>query len=195
MKKILFFFIALLPLVPLHLYGNDVEKDNKYDLAFSAGYVFKTESQFKDVYGHGIINALTGDFCYYRWDVWGLGAKISYWRKKGRTSFLQQRSIIQQVPITFYARRVKRFDSGLQLNASLGAGLIWTKEKSYLGKVKQTKGIGEVEVGLQYPIWRSLNIVGAFRYLFPKQRQSKDCGCDRVVVGGLDLRAGLGFSF
>lgn len=194
MKKILFiFFISLVLLVPSHLFGNDVEKENKYDLAFTAGYVFKNDSQFKDVYGHGIINALTADFCYHYWERWGLGAKLSYWRKKGRTTFLQQRAIIQELPITFYLRRIKEFNCGLQLNASLGGGLVWMKEKSYLGKKKLTKGIGELEFGLQYPIWRCLNIVGAFRYLFPPQRQSNVC--ERTVVGGFDLRAGIGFSF
>ena len=98
---------------------------------------------------------------------------------------------MQEVPITFYVRRIKKFDCGLQLNASLGGGVIWIKEKSYLGEVKLNKGIGEVEVGLQYSIVRWLNIVGAFRYLFPSQRQS----CDKKVVGGFDLRAGIGFSF
>lgn len=192
MKKILFIsFFTLLPMVSTRLVGNAVEKDKYFDGSLSAGYVFKNDSKFKDVYGRGIVNVLTADGCYYPWERWGFGAKISYWRKKGCTTFLQLRSILQEVPITFYVRRIKKFDCGLQMNASLGAGVVWMKEKSYLGKVKLNKAIGEVEVGLQYSIVRWFNIVGAFRYLFPPQRQS----CKKKVVGGFDLRAGIGFSF
>ena len=190
MKKNLFFSLLILAsMVSTRLFCNDSEK---FFAAVTAGYVFKNnDDRFKDVYGHGVINAITGDFCYYPWERWGLGAKISYWRKKGRTSFLQLRSIIQEVPVTFYARLIKRFDCKLNLYASLGGGFIWLKEKSYLGTVRLTKGIGEVEVGLYYPIWRRLNITGAFRYLFPPQSHS----CEKVRFGGFDLRAGIGFSF
>lgn len=191
MKKILFLSLALLPLISMRLIAADTECDYPYFGALTAGFVFKNDSKFKDVYKHGVINAITGDFCYYRWDPWGIGAKISYWRRKGRTSFLQLRSILQQVPITIYGRRVKRFNCGLQLYASLGAGLIWTKEKSYKGKETINKAIGEAEVGLNYPIWKRLHLTGAFRYLFPKQRRD----CDHVMYGGFDLRAGLGFAF
>ena len=177
--------------LPIRLLGQSAEKNISFDGAFTAGYVFKNDCIFKDVYGRGIINAITGDGCYYPWKHWGFGGKVSYWRARGRTSFLQLCSLIQEVPITFYARVIKRFDCGLQTYGSLGAGVVWMKEKSYLGTVKQTKGIGELELGLQYSRCRRFNLVGAFRYLFPPQKQA----CDTVVVGGFDLRAGIGFSF
>ena len=73
----------------------------------------------------------------------------------------------------------------------LGGGFAWIKEKSYLGCPTVYKGLGEIEVGLNYPIWRCIGITGALRYLFPPQSQ----GCDKIDVGGVDLRAGIGFSF
>ncbi len=192
MKKLLFFSFILLFGWSTHLVSKNIEKKQKrFDGSLTAGYVFKNDCRFKKVYGHGIANAITFDGCYYPWQAWGIGGKISYWRKKGCTTFLQRCSLLQEVPITLYVRRIKEFDCGLQLNASLGGGFLWMKEKSYLGKVRLNKGIGEVEVGLQYPLCRFMNIVGAFRYLFPPQKQS----CESKVVGGFDLRAGIGFSF
>lgn len=192
MKKIVRLSFFILVVTSLQLFGKTFEKyEAAFDGAVTAGYVFKHDCEFKEVYGSGIINAITADGCYYPWKRWGLGAKLSYWRKKGATSFLQFCSVVQQLPFTFYVRRRKEFRSGLQLYASLGGGIIWTKEKSYLGTVTFTKGIGEAEVGLRYPIWSGVGLTGAFRVLFPSQQQS----CQTVRVGGFDLRAGIGFSF
>jgi|GEM_PF-1168052 len=199
MKKILFFSYLLALAVSTCLSGHEYETSEKKDLnfstAFSAGYVFKNDCRFKEVYGKGMINAITADACYYLWEHWdldfGIGAKLSYWRAKGKTTFLKQCTIVQELPVTLYLRLLKRFACDLQLYASLGGGFIWTKEKSYLGHVRFYKGIGEVEVGLTYPVWRCVDVTGAFRYLFPPQSQS----CHRVNVGGFDLRAGIGFSF
>ena len=193
MKKILFIcFFTLLSMVSTRLSGNSLEKKHSsFSGTFSAGYVFKHDCKFKAVYGRGMVNAITFDGCYYPWECWGFGAKISYWRKKGCTTFLQRRSILQEVPITFYVRRIKKFDCGLQMYGSLGGGVIWIKEKSYLGDVRLTKGIGEVEVGLNSPVWHHLNLTIAFRYLFPSQCHAGE----KANVGGFDLRAGIGFSF
>ena len=193
MKKILFFsFLIPLSFVSTHLFGNCFEEQHScFSSTFSAGYVFKHDCKFEDVYGRGIVNAITFDGCYYPWELWGLGSKISYWRTKGCTSFLKQRSLLQELPITFYLRRVKNFECGLQMYGSLGGGVIWTKEKSYLGAVQFYKGVGEVEVGLNSPIWHHLNLTIAFRYLFPPQCHAGE----NVDVGGFDLRTGIGFSF
>ncbi|MDP3889245.1 MAG: hypothetical protein Q8Q25_01725 [bacterium] len=193
MKKILLFsFCILVSAAPAFLLGTDLkERDSCFSTAFSAGYVFKHDSCFKEVYGHGVINIITADGCYYPWQCWGVGAKVSYWRAKGKTTFLKQCSLLREVPVTFYLRAIKEFPCCLQLYTSLGGGFVWIKEKSYLGNVRLYKGIGELEVGLNYPIWRFINITGVFRYLFPPQSQS----CEKVDVGGFDLRAGIGFSF
>lgn len=193
MKKIIFlsYFILLFGL-STQLFGADGPKrKSRFSGAFSAGYVFKNDCRFKNVYGRGIVNAITADGCYYPWELWGIGAKVSYWRKKGCTDFLKQRTLLQEVPVTFYVRRKKQFKSGLQLYASLGGGFVWVKEKSYLGNVRLYKGIGEVEAGLKFPIFRCVDITAAFRYLFPPQSRA----CDKVHIGGFDLRAGIGFSF
>ena len=193
MKKIVFFsFLILLSVVSTRLFGNSLENQPScFSGTFSAGYVFKHDCKFKDVYGRGIVNALTFDGCYYPWELWGFGSKISYWRTKGCTSFLKQRSLLQEVPITFYLRRVKNFECGLQMYGSLGGGFIWIKERSYLGDVRVYKGVGEVEAGLNSPVWHHLNLTIAFRYLFPSQCHAGE----KVNIGGSDLRAGIGFSF
>ncbi len=189
MKKIIFFSFIILQSV--QLFGNTVERRKRDFTAFSAGYVFKNDCAFKDVYGHGMINAITADFCYYPWKHWGFGGKLSYWRAKGHTTFLEQCTLAQEVPVTLYLRAMKEFQCRLQLYGSLGGGFAWIKEKSYLGNVHTYKGIGELEVGLNYPLWRYINVVGAARYIFPPQKQSGDT----IDVGGVDLRAGIGFVF
>jgi hypothetical protein len=189
MKKILY-FVSLLPLLlSTHLHS-DTERA-PFSALLTAGYVFKHDCTFKEVYGRGVINAITGDFCYYPCKHGGIGAKISYWRKKGCTEFLQLRAIVQETPITVYLRAIKKFECNLDLYGSIGGGAIWTKEKSYLGKTTFWKGIGELEVGTMYPIWKCIEITGALRYLFPPQTHNEK----KVNVGGVDVRAGIGFTF
>ncbi|MGC2310349.1 MAG: hypothetical protein WA432_01870 [Candidatus Babeliaceae bacterium] len=191
MKKLIFFFFVVCALLPVQLLCWIKERDGCFTGAFSAGYVFKHDRGFKEVYGHGIANVLTGDGCYYFSKPWGIGAKISYWRAKGQTTSLKQCTLLQEVPITVYIRGIEDFRCGLQLYISLGGGIMWMQEKSYLGKVKLHKGIGEVELGLHYPVWRCLNITTAFRYLFPSQFL---CG-RKADIGGFDIRAGFEFPF
>lgn len=191
MKRLLL-FLALCFVSSASLLSSMCEvRDICFDGALTAGAVFKHDGNFKKVYGHTITNCITADGCYYPWQHWGVGAKISYWQAHGCTTFLKRRTHLQEVPLTFYLRRKHDFDCGLQLYASLGGGVIWVKEKSYLGKIKMHKGIGEVEVGLNYPLWRSLNVTGAYRYLFPHQSP----GGRKVTLGGSDVRAGLAVLF
>jgi hypothetical protein len=189
MKSILFFSSMILSLVlPKQLFGHDAKS---WFSAISAGYVFKHDCSFKNVYGRGIVNMITVDGSYSPWNFWAIGTKISYWRAKGKTSFLKESSLLQEVPVTLYVRRIKEFQSALQIYASLGGGVVWVKEKSYLGEVRLHRGIAEVEAGLVYPIVRCINVISAFRYLFPSQSQS----CNKKDLGGFDVRAGIGFSF
>lgn len=197
MKKIFFIsiFIFLFLISGLSaqvVCDNYKEQDSCFATAFTAGFVFKHDDcTFKEVYGRGIVNIITADGCYYFCKPWGIGAKVSYWRAHGCTMLLKQCSLLQEVPLTFYLRRIRDFQCGLQLYASLGGGVIWLKEKSYLGHVNFHKGVGEVEVGLNYPICHCLNVTGAFRYLFPRECQAGK----KVDVGGFDLRAGIAFIY
>lgn len=181
-----------LSLVPAYVSASSHNRDTRFATAFTAGYVFKHDCTFKKAYEHGMINIITADGCYYPWHAWGFGAKVSYWRKHGHTLFLKQCSLLQEVPVTLYVRGKKEFDCALQLYGSLGGGVAWIQEKSYLGKTTVHKGLGEVEVGLFYPLWRCVHVTGALRYLFP--RQDSTC-CAKIDVGGVDMRAGLGFVF
>lgn len=182
------FFVVALSLLTASVHAHSYTHFTK---AFTAGYVFKHDCQFKDLYGHGMINCITADTCYYPWCSWGIGAKISYWRAQGHTSFLGQETLAQEVPLTFYLRKTHDFACGLQAALSLGAGVAWIKEKNYLCGKTIHKGIGEVEVGLNYNVWRCVDLASAFRYIFPRQ---KEC-CSTIDVGGCDLRAGIGFAF
>lgn len=168
-----------------------------FTTAFCAGYVFKhSDKVFKKVYGRGMGNVITGDICYNPWECWGIGAKISYWLAFGRTTFFKRHTTLFEVPITVYLRRMINFKCCLQLYGSLGGGAAWMREKSYLGKVHQWKGIGEAEVGLMYPVWCRLDFTSAFRYIFPRQSQKYTLQhYKKMDVGGFDLRAGVGYSF
>lgn len=199
MKKI-FYSLSLMFLlgIPLSVSADEIEKDDSksdrthFTTALTAGYVFKHDCRFKQVYGRGVTNVITADGCYYPWELWGFGAKLSYWRAKGHTAFLHQCTILQQIPVTLFIRKVHNFECcKLQPYASLGGGFIWTKEKSYLATERTYKGIGEVEVGLNWPVWRCMNVTGAFRYAFPPQKIEGRT----TDIGGCDLRAGIGFSF
>jgi len=163
----------------------------EFNGALTAGYLFKHDSNFKAVYGKGLPNLITADGCYAFKEHWGAGAKVSYLRAHGETSFLQAETLLQQVPVTFYLRRIENYDTGLQLYGSLGGGFSWIKEKSYLGNVGIYKGLGEAEIGLSYPMYRTCHFTTAFRYLFPHESH---CG-NQIDVGGFDFRAGLGFSW
>jgi len=198
LRKRCLFFALVLSLVSASSYINASGTHDTFmcdtrvcDGALSAGYVFKHDYKFKDVYGHGMVNIITADGCYYPLQLWGIGAKISYWRAHGHTTFIKRHTTLQEVPVTLYVRRVKDFCCGVRAYVSLGGGVAWIKEKSYLGHAQLRKGIGEVEIGVNCPVWRGLNITGAVRYLFPRQ---SSCGT-KVDVGGCDLRAGIGYSF
>lgn len=189
MKKILF-FLTVIFLSVSSLCNAEIE-NSCFTSAFSAGYVLKNDHIFQKVYGSGMGNIITADLCYHPWQSWGIGAKISYWLAVGRTTLFKRRTFLQEVPITFYVRRMIDFCRGLQLYASLGGGFVWIKESSYLGHPRQCRGIGEVEIGLNYPVCCRVNFTSAFRYLFPRQSQ----GSTKADVGGFDLRAGIGVSF
>ncbi len=179
--------VICLLLVSLRSLASAQQHEPCFTTALTAGYVFKHDCTFKPVYGRGIVDILTVDGCYYPGGLWGLGAKVSYWRAQGKTTLLERQSILQEVPITAYLRRITDFNSTVQMYASLGGGIIWVKEQSYLGTVRFHNGIGEFELGLNYLVVDCLNLTGAFRYLFPRQV----CGCTKVDLGGCDLRAGL----
>jgi len=169
-------------------------RDTRFTSAFTAGYVFKYDDcWFKEIYGTGMVNAITADFCYTPWEYVGFGTKVSYFRAKGETNFHKRCTFLYEVPFTFYASGMWHLRCNLRLYGSLGGGVVWIKEKSYLGTVHATKGIGEAEIGAVYPVWSHLIITGAFRVLFP--RQSLCDGGPKVNIGGCDLRAGIGFAF
>ena len=164
-----------------------------YTTALTSGYVFKQGDNSKKVYGHGIVDVLTFDNCYYPLKHLGVGAKLSYWRGTGHTDFLRMPTLLQQVPVTFYLRGMKEFDCHVRLYGSFGGGVTWVQEKSYLGNTSSAKGLGEIEVGLGWSFWRFLSLTAAVRYLFPPQ--SVHHSQHKVDVGGCDLRAGIECAF
>ena len=198
MEKTLFrIAVVMCGLSSLYLWGKHerVElSDTCFTGAFTAGYVFKyNDCWFKEVYGTGMVNAITFDGCYNPWEYVGFGTKVSYWLAKGETTFQKRSTHLYEVPWTFYVRGMGHLKCNLRLYGSLGGGPVWIKEKSYLGTVSVTKGLGEAEIGAVYPVWSHLIVTGAFRLLFPCQ--SLCDGGPTVNIGGCDLRAGIGFAF
>lgn len=194
MKKILVLIVSLAT-AQLWTYDQVELSDTSFTSAFTAGYVFKYDDcMFKEVYGTGMVNAITFDACYNPWEYVGFGTKVSYWFAKGETTFQKRCTHLHEVPWTFYVRGMGHLKCNLRLYASLGGGPIWIKESSYLGSVTTTKGLGEAEIGAVYPVWSHLIITSAFRAFFPC-RQSLCDGGPKVNIGGCDLRAGIGFAF
>ncbi len=193
MKKIIYSLVCV-SLINAQLHARNFlsdEESPKFSSAFSAGYVFKHDDRFQEVYGHGMIDVITGAFVYYPWDFWGFGAKVSYWQAKGKTTLFNFCTKLYEVPLTFTIQRLILFKHGIDLYFSLGGGISWVKEKSFIDTIKFHKGIGELEVGFNWPLYKALKLTTAFRYLFPRQFL-----CDeKIDVGGSDLRAGLEFSF
>ena len=163
--------------------------DQNFDFALTSGYIWKNDNHFKEVYGRGIPDIITADACYYPWRHGGLGVKASYWHASGKTTVFRQKTNLQEVPLIFYLRG--KVGCHLQAYASLGGGAIFVTEKSYLGKARNTVGIGEAEVGINYSACKRFYITTAFRYLFPRTSINQE----KHDFGGYGLRAGLGVSF
>lgn len=200
-KNSVFLRVLLLNVISLAWFGQalcnesceESDRENPcFTTALTTGFVFKHDDcVFKQVYGHGIQNVITADGCYYPWERWGIGAKVSYWRAKGLTTFFKQCTKLHEIPITFYLRRTTDRCCDLQGYVSLGGGVALIREKSYMGCVDQHPGIGEFEVGFNYRMWNCFDLTGAFRCLF-----SGDCLCStKADAGGLDLRVGIGASY
>lgn len=163
-----------------------------WNLAFTTGYVFKqNDNFFEQRFNNGIQNIITVDSCYYFTDALGIGAKVSYWKVTSENTFLKGHSKLQEVPLTFYLRAVGNYSFGLRPYISLGGGAIFLAEKNYQESIKTSKGIGELELGLNWFLGRYFNFTGAFRYLFPRETINKQ----KADIGGFDLRAGIGFSY
>jgi hypothetical protein len=164
--------------------------NSSFDLALTSGYVWKRDDDlFKEVYGHGIFNIATVDGCYYPCTNWGLGAKIGFWQRHGKTTCFQECTRLKELPLLGYVRA--RIGHMLQAYASLGAGVIFAREKSYLGCAKEHTGIAEVEIGATCN-FDNVFVTGALDFLFPKQPH---CKREATTFGGYGLRGGIGISF
>jgi hypothetical protein len=185
-KKILILAVLGIPAVT---YTYSECDGSNFDLAFSSGFVWKNDDLFKCVYGSGIVNAITVDGCYYPCTYGGVGLKTAYWGKKGETTILKQCTKLREVPLIAYLKA--RIGTWLQGYISLGGGVIFVREKSYLGCASTATGIGEAEVGINCHILHSFYITVAANALFP----STKINGHKAIVGGYGLRAGIGFSF
>ena len=194
-------------------------QESKFITALTSGYVFKTgDALFTDKYGRGMVNIITAYICYNAWEKYGVGAKLGYWRAQILPGIAQKtgqplNSLAQQVPLTFYLRRYKNFDCGLQLYASLGGGVIWTSDstKEWTDQLNYNSSNliatqppsyfptmqGEVETGFTWQAWNRIHLTGAFRYLFPPKQRVSSFGKNGTYInlGGIDLRAGISIEF
>lgn len=189
---LLFMFLPLLPNKARQDLNKQQPESIHWSLAFTTGYVFKHDkNDFRDNFNNGIQNIITVDGCYYFLPNIGVGTKVSYWSTKKHGTFLNNPAKLQEVPLTFYLRTLVYPGKSLQLYTSLGGGAIFLVEKELQKTVKESKGIGEFEIGLNLFLMQNLAITGAFRYLFPRETFNKQ----KADIGGFDLRAGIGFSF
>ncbi len=162
-----------------------------YDFTLSSGYVWKSDFHFKNVYGSGIPNLITADICYWLYEFLGLGIKSAYWEKTGRTTVFQQHARIQEVPLILYLKggigdRIRGY-------FALGGGVIFAKERSYLGKIWQIVPGGDIELGVNCFIIKQLYVTAAFDYLFFYKQVSSFHG--KRDFGGYGFRLGLGTGF
>ena len=193
MKKIIWSLVYV-SLINLHVNARQILSDvdsPKFSSAFSSGYVFKNDCRFQKVYGRGMIDIITGAFVFYPWDFWGLGLKVSYWQAKGNSTLFNFNTKLREIPLMLTLQRLLIFKHGIELYFSAGGGAAWIKEKSYLDTIKFWKGLGEIEIGANWPLYKNLKLTTAFRYLFPRQFLCSE----KIDVGGCDLRGGLEFSF
>lgn len=183
--------LFVLFMIGMHaLLAYEEQKSKNWDIAFTSGYIWKHDKNFKKIYGSGVPDLLTVDVFFTPVEgSFGFGVKSSYWEKDGKTSCLHNCTKLKEIPTIFYARG--KIGGWLQFYASLGGGAIVIKETSYLGCVKTHTGVGEFEFGFNYYQFKNLYLTGAARALFPRKCR----GGEIVDFGGLGLRAGLGVSF
>jgi len=195
MKKfalLLFLFFPLLANKARQDLNKQQPQSTHWNIAFTSGYVFKHDkSDFRENFNNGIQNIITVD-CYYNFlESLAVGTKVSYWKTKTHGTFLINPAKLQEVPLTFYLRTNLNPGKSFQPYISLGGGAIFLVEKEFQKTIKESKGIGEFELGLNWLLTRNFNITGAFRYLFPRETFNKQ----KADIGGFDLRAGIGFSY
>jgi hypothetical protein len=160
-----------------------------FDIAATSGFIWKHDTNFKQIYGQGIQDAITLDACCGVWPYVGFGVQGSYWRARGKTLILRNPTHLHEIPVIGYVRA--QVGGRVQGFVSLGGGTIFVKEKSYLGTVRKRTGIGEVELGTNIYFYKNLYLTGVFRYLFPRGTV-----CYTTTdLGGYGLRAGFGVTF
>lgn len=184
MKKLFFLLFYSVPLLC-------ASKDSTFDLAATTGYVWKTDSQFKQVYGKGIQDIITIDGCYWPFRYLGVGIQSGYWLAHGKTTISKRPTRLWEVPLNLYLQG--RIGRSFQLHASLGTGVIFVNEKSYLGNVSHQTWSGEAEVGMNYYFFKQAYLTVDLQYLYARKKISETH--ERADLGGLNARGGIGVSF
>ena len=189
MKKL--FFLLLFSIPSLCISANSENFLSIFDLTATTGYVWQSDSHFKQVYGKGIQDVITIDGCYWPFRHFGIGIQGSYWLANGKTTILKKSTRLWEVPLNLYLEG--RIGQMFQLHGSLGTGIIFVNEKSYLGSVSHQAWSGEAEVGIDYYFFKKSYLSAALQYLYSGKEISETQ--ERVALGGLNLRAGIGISF
>jgi hypothetical protein len=189
MKKLC---ILLLYSIPLFCASTNSENSfSTFDLAATTGYVWKTDSHFKQVYGNGIQNVITIDGCYWPFRHFGVGIQNGYWLAHGKTTVSKRSTRVWEVPLNFYLQG--RIGHLLQLHGSLGTGVIFVNEKSYLGTVSQQAWSGEAEAGIDYYFFKRAYLAFAVQYLYAR-KEIKETH-NQADFGGVNVSGGIGISF
>ncbi|MCX6995399.1 MAG: hypothetical protein NTY13_06330, partial [Chlamydiae bacterium] len=162
-----------------------------FDLVASSGYVWKSDRYFKEVYGNGIEDIITLDSTWWISRHYGMGLKGSYWSANGRVIGIPEPTNVWQIPLVFSLKG--RIGSTFQVYGSIGVDFIIVCESNFLGEANQRAWGGEVEGGINYFFYKQIYLNAACRYIY--SRKFITAVQDTADFGGLDVRAGIGFSF
>lgn len=202
MKQFLLTLLAFPALIfsqeidPYRYNANGLTKDStmaapvQQNVFITTGFVWIRDKSLKSVYGGGIANLITLD-SFWHWGNNGIGAKVSYLREDAKVANENEAKRLFEIPAIVYVR--KQFGKGLQPYISLGAGILYTRQIGFIGGNQSVVGGIDAEVGLNFSLFDNLFISTALDYLWFQKRGAELN--ETVQLGGIGLRAGLGFGF
>jgi len=181
-KKQLFLLLGIL-LFGIFAYGGRVFKIE------AVGYYFQpSDKAFKDIYSSGI--SYGGEISITIWRGINVLAGGDYYYKKGKTSFTEEETEIQIIPL-YGGIKLQVPNSNISPYAGFGIGYFTYKETSQIGKVEEGNMGFIGQLGCSFKIARGLflDIKGSYSYCKVKP---VDIEAD---LGGLKAGIGLGFEF
>ncbi|GEM_PF-6126385 len=173
-----------------HLTLQVVRQRRPWGVFVFAGYHEKEDSYYREVYQGGILPLGLG-IEYQAARNLSFSVTGELLNKEGRTPLAKKKTTLQQVPLLFMVKvsQGERF----KIFLSFGPGVLWFREKSYLGEVKDSLWGVAGSVGVTREISRTLFFRICGRYLWFKKR-FESLG-ENQSLGGGEILASLGVKF